>query len=174
MKSIPDTLLGRACVIRSLAMRLSRIALSLFSSLSFGGAADAPTFAHHPNSDLAAKAKQIIAKVDGAKPSFVVLGQTPGTLSALIYRARTGEAELHDQMSDFFVVRSGAATLVLGGKMDTPRTVRPGEYAAPKIIGGESRAIGPGDVVYIPAKMPHHVVLGPRQTITYLLIKAKE
>ena len=155
-------------------MRLFRIALSALISFAAGVAADPHPFAHHPNSDLAAKAKQIIGKVDGAKPSFVVLGKTPGTLSALIYRAKTGDAELHDEMSDFFVVRAGAATLIMGGQMDAPRTMSTGEYAAAKIIGGDSRPIGPGDVIYIPAKMPHHVVLGPRQTITYVIIKAKE
>ncbi len=155
-------------------MRLKQIALFLLLSLNAGVAADAPQFSHHANSDLAAKAKQIVGKVDGAKPSFVFLGKTPGTLSALIYRAKTGDAELHDEMSDFFVVRAGAATLIMGGQMDAPRTVSPGEHAAAKIIGGDSRPIGPGDVINIPAKMPHHVVLGPRQTITYVLIKAKE
>ena len=155
-------------------MRLKQIALSMLLSLNAGVAADAPQFAHHPNSDLVTKAKQIIGKVDGAKPSFVVLGKTSGTLSALIYRAKTGDAELHDEMSDFFVVRAGAATLIMGGQLDAPHTVSPGEHAAAKIIGGDRRSIGPGDVIYIPAKMPHQVVLGPRQTLTYVLIKAKE
>lgn len=155
-------------------MRPTPLAIGLLTLAGVTAAADAPTFAHHPKVALDAHTQTIVRKVDGAKPSFVVLGKSANTLSALIYRAKTGEAELHDEMSDFFVVRAGSGTLVMGGQMDNPRTVSPGEHAAARIIGGESRPIGAGDVVYIPSKMPHHVVLRPGQTITYVLIKAKE
>ncbi len=154
-------------------MRSTQIAIGLLFVYA-AAAADSPSFAHHSKAVLDSKAQAIIRKVDGAKPAFVVLGQTANTLSALIHRAKTGDAELHDAMSDFFVVRAGAGTLVMGGQMESPRTVSPGEHAAARIIGGESRPIGPGDVIYIPSKMPHHVLLGAGQTITYVLIKAKE
>lgn len=132
------------------------------------------TFALHTSAELTRQEREIIRKVDGSKPSFAVLGRTSSTTSALIYRAATGEAELHDHMCDFFVVRSGRATLVLGGRLKEPRTVSPGEFAAPAIEGGATRRLAPGDVVYIPAKLPHHVLVDQGEPISYLLIKAKE
>lgn len=131
-------------------------------------------FAHHNSADLAVKEREIVRKVSGSKPSFVVLGKSSGTVSALIYRAATGEAELHEGQSDFFVVRSGRATLVIGGRLINPRTVEPGEFAAGSVEGGERRPIGAGDVVYIPAKLPHHVLVDQGVPISYLIIKAKE
>ena len=131
-------------------------------------------FAHYNSADLAAKEKEIVRKVNGNRPSFVVLGKTAGTTSALIYRAATGEAELHENESDFFVVRSGHATLVIGGRLKDSRVTGPGELAAASIEGGERRPIAAGDVVYIPAKLPHHVLIERGAPILYLIIKAKE
>jgi mannose-6-phosphate isomerase-like protein (cupin superfamily) len=95
-------------------------------------------------------------------------------VSALIHRAATGEAEFHENMADFFVVRSGHGTLVIGGQLKDSRSVAPGEMAAVAIDGGERRAIGPGDVIYIPAKLPHHVLVDRGEPLSYLIIKAKE
>ena len=39
---------------------------------------------------------------------------------------------------------------------------------------GETRRLAVGDIVHIPAGIPHHVVVAPGETVTYLLIKAKE
>lgn len=128
----------------------------------------------HPADSLALKDKEIAAKAEGNKPSFVMLSNAAASKSALIHRAETGEAELHEHMADFFVIRSGRATLVHGGQLRQPRQVGPGEFAAAGINGGERRQIGPGDVIYIPARLPHHVLVDRSEPVTYLIIKAKE
>lgn len=118
--------------------------------------------------------KSLIAKVSGARPSFSILRRTPNSTTGLIYRALTGEAELHEEFSDVFIVRSGSATLVLGGDLQERRAVGPGEVAAKSIAGGERRKLKVGDVVHIPAKLPHWVFLDPGETVTYLIIKLKD
>ena len=51
---------------------------------------------------------------------------------------RTGAAaELHDASDDVYYVLEGGATLVLGGKLDAPKEVEPGEWRSPKIIDGK-------------------------------------
>ncbi len=118
--------------------------------------------------------REVARKVKGNRPSFEVLVRTPGSAAAVIHRAQTGEAELHEEMADFFVIRAGSGTLVSGGRIIGMRAAGKGEFAGDGVEGGESRRLAPGDVVHIPPKIPHHVVLAKGETITYLLIKAKE
>ncbi|MBL8227540.1 MAG: hypothetical protein JNL98_03650 [Bryobacterales bacterium] len=123
---------------------------------------------------LAEMESQLTRSAVASCPSFEVLVRKPGTVAALLHRAKTGEAELHEEMADFFAVQSGSATLVFGGKLKGGRTTGKGEHAGDGIENGTTRRLAQGDVVHIPPGIPHHVVLAPGETITYLLIKSKE
>jgi mannose-6-phosphate isomerase-like protein (cupin superfamily) len=69
---------------------------------------------------------------------------------------KTGAAaELHDASDDVYYVLEGSATLVLGGKLDAPREVEPGEWRSPKIIDGKTFEITKGDLVVVPRGTPH-------------------
>jgi mannose-6-phosphate isomerase-like protein (cupin superfamily) len=86
----------------------------------------------------------------------------PGNLvNATDYRVQTsrrvkpGGAEVHEKETDIFYVVDGAATFVTGGTVTDPRTTRPAQIAGSGITGGESRRIAKGDVIVIPAGVPH-------------------
>jgi len=64
-------------------------------------------------------------------------------------------AELHDASDDVYYVLAGTATLVLGGKLDQPKEVEPGEWRSPKIIEGRTVEINKGDLVIVPRGTPH-------------------
>lgn len=134
--------------------------------------AELPGFKHYRAADLTTKDKELASKDEKNNLSFIVLDKSPET--GLIHRAGTGDAEQHEDMGDFFIVRSGEATLVIGGKLHQPHEVSPGEYRAPSIVGGEKRTIDPGDIIHIPAKMPHHVLITPGRTLSYVIVKVKE
>jgi len=69
---------------------------------------------------------------------------------------RTGAAaELHDNSDDVYYVLEGSATLVLGGKLDAPKEVEPGEWRSPKIIDGKAYEITKGDLIVVPRGTPH-------------------
>src|SRR5213075_3466153 len=53
-------------------------------------------------------------------------------------------AELHDLSDDVYYVLDGSATLVLGGKLDAPLQVEPGEWRGKNIIGGKDIEISKG------------------------------
>ncbi|MEO6390935.1 MAG: hypothetical protein ABIP75_03730 [Pyrinomonadaceae bacterium] len=78
--------------------------------------------------------------------------------------------ELHDNSDDIYYVLEGSATLTLGGTIETPREVSPGEWRGPKIIGGKQIEIAQGDLVVVPRGTPHQ-----RSTVgkdfTMILIK---
>jgi mannose-6-phosphate isomerase-like protein (cupin superfamily) len=69
---------------------------------------------------------------------------------------RTGAAaELHDASDDVYYVLEGSATLLLGGKLDAPKEVEPGEWRSPKIVDGKTYEINKGDLVVVPRGTPH-------------------
>ena len=84
-------------------------------------------------------------------------------------REGDGEAEVHEKVADVFMGVSGEATLVVGGKVKSPRTTGPGEVRGPSIEGGEKHTLGVGDVVHIPANVPHQLLVS--KTYTYFVIK---
>lgn len=64
-------------------------------------------------------------------------------------------AELHDASDDVYYVLEGSASLTLGGKLDAPREVEPGEWRSPRIIGGQTFELAKGDLIVVPRGTPH-------------------
>jgi mannose-6-phosphate isomerase-like protein (cupin superfamily) len=91
----------------------------------------------------------------------------------MIHRDASGIAELHETEADLIVVVSGAGTLVVGGTMPGSKSTAPGEMRAPAVENGDKQKIGPGDIVHIPPKVPHQVLVDGAQ-ITYFVLKVKE
>ena len=77
-------------------------------------------------------------------------------------------------MADFFVVESGEATLVVGGQVVGGKTTAPNEIRGPKINGGERRKLAAGDIVHIPVKAPHQLLVENGKQFTYFVIKVQK
>jgi hypothetical protein len=90
----------------------------------------------------------------------------------LLYRDADGVPEQHDAIVDVVMVQSGEGTLLLGGRMLNPKASNgAGEYLGTGIEGGERHALAAGDVVHIPAKIPHSFLVPQGKHITYVLVK---
>lgn len=84
---------------------------------------------------------------------------------------KTGAAaELHDASDDVYYVLEGAATLVLGGQLEAPKEVEPGEWRSPRIIDGKTYEITKGDLVIVPRGTPHQRSTANKD-FTMILIK---
>ena len=83
----------------------------------------------------------------------------------------TATAELHDASDDVYYVLEGTATLTLGGKLDAPREVEPGEWRSPRIIGGQTFEIVKGDLIVVPRGTPHHRITVAGKEFSMILIK---
>jgi quercetin dioxygenase-like cupin family protein len=88
-------------------------------------------------------------------------------------REITGEVEIHDADTDIFYIMEGSATFVTGGHAVQPRTIDPGETRAKEITGGENHQLVKGDVIVIPAGVPHwfEEVRGP---LLYYVVKVSK
>jgi mannose-6-phosphate isomerase-like protein (cupin superfamily) len=92
-------------------------------------------------------------------------------LLEISHRDADGRAELHKIKADVIVIQSGTATLVTGGEVIDPKPTGENEIQGSGIKGGVKRTIGPGDVIEIPAGVPHQFFLAPGAQITYLVVK---
>jgi mannose-6-phosphate isomerase-like protein (cupin superfamily) len=64
-------------------------------------------------------------------------------------------AEIHDASDDVYYVLEGSATLTLGGTLETPKEVEPGEWRGPGIKGGQNFDVKKGDLIVVPRGTPH-------------------
>jgi len=67
----------------------------------------------------------------------------------------TSDAESHDASDDVYYVLEGEAKLTLGGKLELPREISPGEWRAKSIVGGKVFIIKKGDLIVVPRGTPH-------------------
>src|SRR5688572_28611676 len=83
-----------------------------------------------------------------------------GRFNVNIRRITNAESALvHPVTADVWVVTEGAGTLTVNGRLE-----------GNKIVGGESRPLKAGDVVFVPAGVPHGVS-GVTGSITWLNIR---
>ena len=92
-------------------------------------------------------------------------------LLEISHRETSGQAELHKIKADVMVIQQGRATLLTGGEVMDPKDTEPNEIRGSGIKGGVKHDVGPGDVIEIPAGVPHQFLLAPGTQITYLVVK---
>ena len=134
-------------------------------------AADPEGFAMYSSADL--KARVDAAKPDDHKVRMNRLGSWGNHSILAIRRDGDGEAEVHDTQVDVVFVKSGEGTLVLGGTVVEPRTTGPGEIRGKSITGGVSKKMAAGDVIHIPAKIPHQMLVPKTLTFEVLKVSTK-
>ena len=104
-----------------------------------------------------AELNTIVGEMDSDQRTTVRLLEG-GSYNVNIRRIRGGETALmHPRTTDVYVVREGSGTLVTGGRIvdDQGRVVNAQRGAG--ITGGVEEQIGVGDVVFIPAGVPHGI-----------------
>jgi mannose-6-phosphate isomerase-like protein (cupin superfamily) len=136
-------------------------------------AADPAGFVLWKSSDLKSYEKKLTPKMNDKKLATEQLVNFGNHSTMVAHREGDGEAELHEKMADLFVVQSGEGTLVVGGTVPGGKTTAPGEIRGPSIQGGEHKKLGPGDVVHIPANVPHQVLVAPGKQFTYFVMKVE-
>jgi glc operon protein GlcG len=70
-------------------------------------------------------------------------------------REAPGEVEYHAHTVDVMHVVQGSATVVTGGEMMGVRELGDGELRAHSVRGGRAHELSPGDVLAVPAGVPH-------------------
>ena len=119
--------------------------------------------------DLAA----IRAKLEKKRTSFAKedLKRYGNHYTMVAYREATGSSEIHEHEADIFVVQKGAGSIVIGGKMEGGHQTAAGELRGTSINGGEKLPLKAGDIIHIPAGVPHQILVTSGDPITYFVVK---
>jgi mannose-6-phosphate isomerase-like protein (cupin superfamily) len=149
------------------------MAVAVLGHVSLGQEA-MPTPDQYSPADLAAMEKKLEQKAEPSGLATETLKQYSSDYTMLAYRSKTGKAELHEKFADFYFVVSGEATLVSGGKIVNSSTTAPGEVRGDSVQDGKETKLKKGDIVHIPANIPHQLVLAKGATFQYFIVKVQE
>jgi mannose-6-phosphate isomerase-like protein (cupin superfamily) len=146
----------------------------LLASATLLHAGDPEGFNVWKGSAVQGSSKELAGKMDDQKFAWQPLGTYDNHLIGISHREADGSAEVHETQSDIFIVDSGEATLIIGGTVVDPKTVKPHEIRGKAIEGGTSRQLTAGDIVHIPANIPHQLKIPKSFTYTVIKVDSKQ
>ena len=119
--------------------------------------------------------KSTFASIRAADPKKPIGSKVVGTFAGhsltLIERTGNGVVEVHVHKHDMMFVRQGSATLIYGGEVVNGKDTGAGEIRGDSIRNGTKRTIHTGDIIQIPATVPHQIMLNPGETVAYAAVK---
>lgn len=106
-------------------------------------------------------------------PGASLIGYAGGPAHSLmmIKRTRGGESEIHHKTADIWYVLDGNAEVVTGGALVGGRATEPDEIRGTGIQGGKTATLEKGDVLHVPAGVPHWVKSVRSRAFTYFVVK---
>jgi mannose-6-phosphate isomerase-like protein (cupin superfamily) len=150
------------------AMTVSKILAAIPAALL---AAAAPAAAPTPAEVVpAARLRASVATTANglvSSPAFA----DPAARTVIVRRDGPGEVEVHAVLNDVGIVQAGTATLLVGGRVEGGRESAPDEMRGGTIIGGRSETLHPGDAFWIPAGIPHQLIVKRGSSFTYVVVK---
>jgi mannose-6-phosphate isomerase-like protein (cupin superfamily) len=154
-------------------MKKAVVAACGFVLLVCASSAQGPGFSHWTGAQLRGFEKTLGQKAGASKSASQPLADLGTHTIQVSYREASGEAEIHENVTDIFVVQAGEATLAVGGTLVNGKTTAPGERRGASLAGAQHQELGAGDVVNIPAGTPHQVLIKDGQKYTCLVVKVR-
>lgn len=124
--------------------------------------------------DIQAKGRVLAQKLDAGKVASETVATVGNRTFMVAHREGSGQAELHQKQADVLFISSGQVTMVYGGTVVDAKTTAAGEIRGSGISNGTEVSLGPGDVLHIPAGVPHLMKLAPGAQVTYFVTKVVE
>jgi mannose-6-phosphate isomerase-like protein (cupin superfamily) len=156
-------------------MRMRIATLAVFVAMVHAAAAQTVKVDHFTQSEIIEKAQALNVKAQGPDgTASVKLDEYPNHFTMIALRHKDGGAEVHENYADFFFVVQGHATLVTGGTVPEAKMAMPGELRGPSIQNGDRTSLREGDIVHIPAGVPHQLLIADGSTFIYFVVKVKE
>jgi mannose-6-phosphate isomerase-like protein (cupin superfamily) len=95
------------------------------------------------------------------------------TTYVIVRRTISSQPEVHARWDDIVLVRSGVGVIVFGDSLVASTLRAPGERRGGKFTTNYQIVVHPGDVVRVPAAVPHAFVVSGAEPLEYLLIKTR-
>jgi len=94
-------------------------------------------------------------KVAAAMSKGGILLSAPDLIVMGSHRDKPGQVEMHDKETDVIYMMDGEATFVTGGTAVGMQRSAPGQSLGSEIKGGETHQLSKGDIIVVPAGIPH-------------------
>lgn len=94
-------------------------------------------------------------KVAAALAKGGTLVTAPDLTVMCSHRDKPGQVEVHDKETDVIYMVDGDATFVTGGTAVGLTRTKPGQLLGSEITGGDAHHLIKGDVIVVPAGVPH-------------------
>lgn len=137
-------------------MKYWMILAVLFTAATLMGADAATYIGHDKVADALAKGGPL-----ASTKAYTVSGA---------HRNAAGQVEMHEKETDILYVTDGEATFVTGGTMVGGKKTEAGQWRGSDITGGQTHHLTKGDVITIPAGMPHWFKEVPK-SVSYFVVK---
>jgi mannose-6-phosphate isomerase-like protein (cupin superfamily) len=157
-------------------MKLTFIKTAVWAAFTIGLAANCQQTAPgantntSPNVVLYYPSSQVAASFEKGAPLLDGKDRNYGIITG--HRDKPGQSELHERDTDVFYVVDGSAIFVTGGKMLEGKSTGPSEIRGSGIDGGDTRQLNKGDVIIIPAGVPHWFK-DVKSTFLYFVVKIR-
>jgi quercetin dioxygenase-like cupin family protein len=109
-------------------------------------------------------------KVSAALAKGGPLVGAPDLLVSGSHRDKAGQVEVHDKETDVIYMVDGEATFVTGGTMIGGKVTKAGQSLGTDIKGGDTHHLTKGDVIVVPAGVPHWFKEVPN-SVSYYVVK---
>ena len=147
---------------------------SLFICLSLSVRAQSTRVDIYSAQQLSASSPAGAKTTPQADVSTDILQHYPNHYTMYVVRHADGQSEWHRSMADAFFVLEGKAQLCSGGTMVGAKETAPGERRGSGISGASCVLVKTGDIVHIPASVPHQVRMTSGETLAYFVLKISE
>ena len=92
----------------------------------------------------------------------------------IIHRAGYTQPEIHASKWDLYLILDGSGTALIGGERVNWIDGLPPEEQRPGLRGAQEFRVTEGDVVHVPARVWHQILMEPGESITYVLVNVIE
>ena len=148
--------MARALTIGTTSLLLAASSGIVAASAQTGPAqtAEPPGFAS--SADVQAQLRQMLAAMKSDQGfMWRPLVRDGATVAAIERWTKPGRPAVHPAEAEYAIVLEGSGTLVSGGTMADSKASNANLVEGSRIEGGTTRPLGPGDVILIPAGVPH-------------------
>ena len=154
-----------------LRLILSGLALFATSAQAPGPPVEAPRVFHYTLGQMRQYETSLRPRMNQYKQAAEQLANFGNQTAWLAHREADGLVEIHEDWSDLVFVVSGEASLRVGGEIERPYTESPRELRSTAARGGEISRLQAGDVINVPAGVPHQFLVPAGQQITFFTMK---
>jgi uncharacterized RmlC-like cupin family protein len=161
-------------IFQSAGLPLRGCLLVCLGSAGLLAASDRPPFIFWSASQIQQLDQKMLSELDAAGGAREDLVKENGYVRLVYRTGSVAQGERHDEFGDLGIVRAGQGYILTGnGTLKNETTSSPGEFHG-KIEGGAKHPISAGDVYYVPAGIPHQILLDSGKSVSIAMVKVHQ